>query len=74
MGDLLSNMRETFMSGRSSEKVKTGNSPNGYVATAMEINAQTKHCSAKCEKKVKVSNSRCQWAGCTIADVCMKFH
>ena len=50
----------------------------GYVATAggvqeMELNAQTKHCSAKSEKQVKVSNGQWQWAGYIMADVCMKF-
>ena len=41
---------------------KTRNFLNGYIATAggvqeTELNAQNnKHCSAKCEKKVKVSN------------------
>ena len=40
----------------------------------MELNAQTKSCSAKHEKQVKVSNGCWQWAGCIMADVCMKFH
>ena len=49
--------------------LSTRNSPNGYFATAgrveeTELNAQTKHCSAKREK----------WAGCIVLDVCMKFH
>ena len=29
---------------------KARNLLNGYVATAMELNAQTKHCLAKCKK------------------------
>ena len=54
------------------------NSPNGYVETAggaqeMELNAQTEHCSAKCEKG-KINNSLQHWARCIIVDVCMKFH
>ena len=40
----------------------------------MELNAQTKHCSAKHEKKVKVSNGQRQWARCIMADVCTNFH
>ena len=57
----------------------TRNSPNGYVVTAggvqqMELNAQTKSCSAKCEKQVKVSNAWWQWTESIMADVCMKFH
>ena len=39
----------------------------------MEQNAQTTHCSAKNEKIVNVSNSQRQWAGCIMADMCMKF-
>ena len=40
----------------------TGKMSNGYVLTAdgvleIEINAQTKHCSAKGEKEIKVNNS-----------------
>ena len=53
---------------------KQKNLLNGYVMTAIKINAQTKHCSAKCEKQVKVSNGQWLWAGCIMEDVCMKFH
>ena len=48
----------------------------GYVATAggfqeTELNAQTKHCSARREKLVKIRNNRWQWAGCIMVDVCL---
>ena len=58
----------------------TRNLPNNYIATAsgiqmMKLNAQTKHCSAKHEKEVKVNNSLQQhWTGCIMVDVCMKFY
>ena len=40
----------------------TRNMSNGHVLTAsgvleIDIKAQTKHCSAKCEKEIKVNNS-----------------
>ena len=43
-------------------KTKTRNLLNGYITTAggvqeMELNTQTKHCSTKSEKPVKVNNS-----------------
>ena len=55
------------------------NRPNGYVTTAdsvheMVLNAKIKHCSAKPEKKGKVSKGPWQMAGCIMADVYMKFH
>ena len=40
----------------------------------MALNTQTKHCSSKCEKEVKVNNSGQHWAGCIMMDVCMKFN
>ena len=40
----------------------------------MELNTQTKHCSAKHKEEVKVNNSLQFWAGCIMVDVCMKFH
>ena len=40
----------------------------------MKLNAETKHCSAKHKKEVKVNNSLQHWAGCIMVDVCMKFH
>ena len=57
----------------------TRNLPNGYVVTAggvqeMELNAQIKYCSAKHEKYIMVSNGRWQWAGCIMADQCLKIH
>ena len=39
------------------------NLPNGFVATATELNTQTKYCLAKREKRVNASNDRWQWAG-----------
>ena len=59
--------------------VKTRNLPNGYVVTAggvqeMELNTQSKHCSAMRAKKVKVGNRLWKWAGCIMANECMKFH
>ena len=59
--------------------IKNNGSHGMAVATAgdvqeMELNAQTKYCSAKHEKQVKVSNGQLQWAGCVMVDVCMKFH
>ena len=55
---------------------RTRNLPNGYVMTAggvqeRELNQQTKHCSAKHEKEVKINNSLQHWAGCMMVDVCM---
>ena len=51
----------------------TRNLPNVYIATAsgiqeIELNAQTNIF------QPKVSNCQWQWAGCIMADVCMKFH
>ena len=53
--------------------------PNGYVWTAgcvqeTQLNAHTKHCLVKRGKQIKVSSSQWQWAGCIMADACMKFH
>ena len=57
---------------------KERNLPNCFVLCRdcwryTELNALTKHCSAKCYKYVKVSNGQWQWAGCIMVDVCMKF-
>ena len=38
-----------------------------------ELNAQTKHCSAKHEKQDKVSNGVWQWEGCVMKYVYKKF-
>ena len=40
----------------------------GLGVRETELNTQTKHCSAKREKCVKVSNNRCQWAVCGCED------
>ena len=61
------------------KNIKIRNLPAGYLATAssvqeMELNTQTKHISAKCEKQVKVSNGQWQWADCITLDVHMDFH
>ena len=48
------------------------NSPNGGGDQEMELNTQTKHCSAKLENYVKVNKDPWQWAGCIMVEVCMK--
>ena len=53
--------------------------PNGYVWTVgcvqeTQLNAHTKHCLVKRGKQIKVSSGQWQWAGCIMADACMKFH
>ena len=48
--------------------------PTGLGIHEMELKAQTKHCSAKHEKKVKVRNGQWQLAGCIMVDVHMKLN
>ena len=48
--------------------------PIGLGVQETELNEQTKHCSAKHEKQIKVSIYTWQWAECIMVDVCMKLH
>ena len=72
--------KETKREQRNKHQLKlTRNLPDAYVATAdgvqeTELNAQTNHCSAKCENEVIDNNSLQHGAGCIMVDECVKFH